>query len=94
MAARGRPWGAARIRGELLKLGIKRATSSRPVLLVGDRHLGSLLRQYQRYFNESRPHQGLCQRVPTRPTTAADPTKPIAVTSELGGLHIVYRSAA
>jgi transposase InsO family protein len=26
------------------------------VLLVDDRHLTSLLRQYQLYFNESRPH--------------------------------------
>src|SRR5215471_2781688 len=54
MAARGRLWGAERIRGELLKLGIKVS-----------------------YFNESRPHQGLGQRVPVRSTTRADPTKPI-----------------
>ena len=26
-------------------------------LLVDDQHLAPLLRQYQRYFNESRPHQ-------------------------------------
>jgi transposase InsO family protein len=31
------------------------------VLLVDDQHLASLLRQYQSYFNESRPHQGLGQ---------------------------------
>jgi transposase InsO family protein len=64
------------------------------VLLVDDQHLASLLRQYQRYFNESRPHQGLGQRVPVPPAIAADPTKPIVVTSVLGGLHVDYRRAA
>ena len=64
------------------------------VLLVDDRHLGSLLRQYQRYFNESRPHQGLGQRVPARPAIVIDPSKPIAVTSVLGGFHVDYRRAA
>jgi putative transposase len=64
------------------------------VLLVDDRHLASLLCRYQTYFNESRPHQGLGQRIPARPVTAIDPSKPIAVTSVLGGLHVNYRRAA
>jgi transposase InsO family protein len=64
------------------------------VLLVDDLHIASVLRQYQRYFNESRPHQGLGQRVPVHPTTAADPTKPIVITSVLSGLHVDYRRAA
>ena len=64
------------------------------VLLVDDRHLGSLLRQYQRYFNDSRPHQGLGQRVPARPAIVIDRSKPIAVTSVLGGLHVDYRRTA
>lgn len=56
-------------------------------------HLASLLRQYQRYFNENgRIKAG--QRVPVRAPTAADPTKPIVVTSVLGGLHVDYRRAA
>ena len=33
------------------------------VLLVDDQYLASLLRRYQSYFNESRPHQGLNQRL-------------------------------
>ena len=37
------------------------------VLLVDDQHLASLLRRYQNYFNESRPHQGLGQRIPADP---------------------------
>jgi hypothetical protein len=61
------------------------------VLLVDDLHLASLVRQYARHFNESRPHQGLGQRVPASPVTAIDPSKPIVVKSVLGGLHVDYR---
>jgi len=64
------------------------------VLLVDDQHLASLLCQYACYFNESRPHQGLGQRIPADPVTAIDPFKPIAVESVLGGLHVDYRRAA
>ena len=64
------------------------------VLLVDDQHLASLLCQYARYFNESRPHQGLGQRIPADPATVIDPSKSIAVKSVLGGLHVDYRRAA
>ena len=64
------------------------------VMLLDDQHLASLLRQYQRYFNECRPHQGLGQRVPVPLAIAADPTRPIVVTNVLGGLHVDYRRAA
>jgi len=55
------------------------------MLLIDDLHLASLLRQYQLYFNESRPHQGIGQRVPTKPVLEIDPSKPIEATSVLGG---------
>ena|SRR6185503_20296861 len=61
------------------------------VLLADDVHLASVLRQY---FNESRPHQGLGQRIPAGPVTAIDPSKPLVVTSVRGGLHVHYRRAA
>src|SRR6185503_13809670 len=64
------------------------------VLLVDDLHLASLVRRYARYFNESRPHQALGQRIPVDPVTVIDPSKPIAVKSVLGGLHVDYRRAA
>jgi transposase InsO family protein len=64
------------------------------VLLLDDEHLAALLHEYRRYFNESRPHQGLAQRIPVPRATAPDPTKPIVVTSVLGGLHADYRRAA
>src|SRR5882672_6966268 len=61
------------------------------VLVLDEEHLGSVLRQYQLYFNESRPHQGIGQRVPTKPVLDIDLSKPIEVTSVLGGLHVDYR---
>jgi putative transposase len=64
------------------------------VLVLDEGHLGSLLRQYQLYFNESRPHQGIGQRVPTKPVPDIDLSNPIEVTSVLGGLHVDYRRAA
>jgi transposase InsO family protein len=64
------------------------------VLVLDEGHLGSLLRQYELYFNESRPHQGIGQRVPTKPVLDIDLSKPIEVTSVLGGLHVDYRRAA
>ena len=64
------------------------------VLVLDEGHLGALLRQYQLYFNESRPHQGIGQRVPTKPVLDIDLSKPIEATSVLGGLHVDYRRAA
>jgi putative transposase len=61
---------------------------------VDDLHLASLLRHYQLYFNESRPHQGIGQCMPARPVMAIDRSKPIEVKSVLGGLHVDYRRAA
>jgi hypothetical protein len=65
-----------------------------PAVLVDDLHLASLVRQYQLYFNENRPHQGIGQRVPAKSVMDIDPSKPIEVTSVLGGLHVNYRRAA
>jgi hypothetical protein len=56
-------------------------------------HGGSLLRQCKLYFNESRPHQGISQRVPANDTHRGDRSKPVVVASVLGGLHVDYRRA-
>jgi hypothetical protein len=55
---------------------------------------GEALVTYQRYFNESRPHRGIGQRVPANPVVDIDSSKPIEVISVLGGLHVDYRRAA
>jgi hypothetical protein len=44
------------------------------ILLLDDRHLDSLARQYMVYFNDARPHQGIEQRVP--PTALSRSIRP------------------
>ena len=46
------------------------------VLLVDDQHLASLLRRFKGYFNESRPHQGINQRIPARHVRNARSSSP------------------
>jgi transposase InsO family protein len=64
------------------------------VIVLDDQHLGRLVRQYQEYFNEARPHQGIGQRIPGKQVEAVDLKKPIVVKPVLGGLHHDYRRAA
>ena len=64
------------------------------VLVFGERHLRTVLKEYVGYVNEARPHQGLGQRVPSgvrRPSTAHGQVVGFPV---LGGLHHDYRRAA
>jgi len=67
------------------------------LLVLGEAHLRRVLREYARYFNGDRPHQGLAQRVPDLP--GAGPFRVVAGGSVraspiLGGLHHVYARAA
>ncbi|MCX6027606.1 MAG: integrase core domain-containing protein, partial [Chloroflexi bacterium] len=34
------------------------------LLVVGDRHLHRVIKEYVEYFNRARPHQGIGQRIP------------------------------
>jgi transposase InsO family protein len=36
-------------------------------LILSDRHLYRLMREYKRYFNHARPHQGIGKRIPRQP---------------------------
>jgi transposase InsO family protein len=65
------------------------------VLILGEDHLRSVLREYVEHFNASRPHQGIEQRVPvpTDVPSDADGGKVVAI-PVLGGLHHDYRRAA
>ena len=63
------------------------------VLLLDDRHLENVARQYVRYFNTARPHQGIGQRIPDGPVNDNYAGKVIAI-PVLGGLHHDYRRAA
>jgi putative transposase len=62
-------------------------------LILNVRHLRRILKQYQAYFNEARPHQGISQRIPCRSGAAQlqQNTGTIIAHPVLGGLHHDYR---
>jgi putative transposase len=65
------------------------------LLVLGERHLARLLREYAAYFNRARPHQGLGQELPEPPTQEDRSCDgPICVVPILGGLHHTYQRAA
>ena len=65
------------------------------LLVLGERHLAHVLREYVAYFNRDRPHQGLAQALPEpSPWANGGCTGPIRAVPVLGGLHYTYQRAA
>jgi len=64
------------------------------VLVLNERHLVRVLRDYVTYFNSDRPHQGLEQRIPEAPAGSTAGAGRICTTPVLGGLHHSYHRAA
>jgi putative transposase len=65
------------------------------LLILGNRHLQRVLSDFQRHYNEHRPHQGRQQLPPNHTTDQAiDLTARIQRTQVLGGLINEYRRAA
>jgi transposase InsO family protein len=65
------------------------------VLILGERHLRSILAEYVRHYNRHRPHQGLRQEPPQRRSSqTTDITARIERKQVLGGLLSEYRRAA
>ena len=65
------------------------------VLILGERHLRSVLAEYARHYNSHRPHQGLQQKPPQhQPSHAVEITARIERRQVLGGLISEYRRAA
>jgi putative transposase len=66
------------------------------VLILGERHLRSILAEYARHYNGHRPHQGLQQEPPQRQPAhdTTDITTRIERRQVLGGLISEYRRAA
>ena len=66
------------------------------VLVIGVLQLVRILKEYSSYFNHSRPHQGIGQRIPE--VVPSPPAKPKAgkliAIPVLNGLHHDYRLAA
>lgn len=68
-----------------------------PILLVSETHLRRVLNEYALYFNHSRPHQGIDQRVPepgAHGIHSAGTAAEVTAFPVLGGLHYAYRRAA
>jgi putative transposase len=64
------------------------------LLIVNDRHLRRVLGEYETYYNQRRPHQGLAQNTPDGLETVAG-EGPIRCHKVLGGIiHDYYRDAA
>ena len=65
------------------------------LLVLGERYLARVLREYGTYFNRDRPHQGLGQATPEPPPgETRRRTEPIRAVPVLGGLHHAYQRAA
>jgi putative transposase len=62
------------------------------VVVLGERHLGRVLREYcLSYFNRARPHQGIGQLVPFGSANSASGGGEVVAVPVLSGLHHDYR---
>ena|SRR2546422_6448079 len=75
-------------------IGSIRRECSDHLIVLGEYHLRSILKEYVRYYNESRPHLGLEGNSP-EPRSVEPPSRgPVLSVPVLGGLHHCYRRAA
>ena len=61
-------------------------------LILSERRLHWVMKEYKGYFNHARPHQGIGQTIPCQPVQGAEPPKRVELISRpvLGGLHHDY----
>jgi transposase InsO family protein len=66
------------------------------ILIVNQRHAVAVLAEYERHFNQHRPHRGLGQAAPLRPLPDAHPRQDFRVRrrERLGGLLHEYTQVA
>jgi putative transposase len=68
------------------------------MLILSERHLHRVVGEYVAYFNHSRPHQGIGQRIPDPPdATGCEEQEGVTRVighPVLGGLHHDYRRVA
>jgi len=75
-------------------LGSVRRECTDHLLVLGERHLARVLREYAAYFNGARPHQGLGQALlEPAPRETRSRGGPIYAVPVLGGLHHAYQRA-
>ncbi|HEY6597098.1 MAG TPA: integrase core domain-containing protein [Asanoa sp.] len=76
-------------------VGTVRRECTDRLLIIGERHLATVLTAYTRHYNEHRPHRSLDQQPPAPPSETADLTAAtIRRSSILGGLINEYSQAA
>jgi hypothetical protein len=64
-------------------------------LILNERHLSRLVKEYKLYFNHARPHQGISQHIPAASSKDATMTAGTIISQPvLGGLHHDYRRVA
>jgi putative transposase len=65
-------------------------------LILNERHLHRVMKEYMAYFNYARPHQGRGQQIPCAGASPDDTASGGTIISQpvLGGLHHDYRRAA
>ena len=61
------------------------------LLILTERQLWRALKEYGEYFNWTRPHQGMQQRIPEGPPTPGPVGDRVIALPILGGLHHEYR---
>ena len=63
------------------------------MIILNEKHLDGMVREFVSFYNHARPHQGLCQRIPSQPPDQPQTGKVVDF-PVLGGLHHDYRRAA
>jgi putative transposase len=64
------------------------------LIILNERHLRRVMREYVEFFNTARPHQGIDQQIPI-PPTGHQTDGPVRCRNVLGGIiHDYYRDAA
>ena len=63
-------------------------------LILSESHLRRVLREYVKYYNTLRPHQGIQQQIPVVPVQPALTGGKIVSLPVLNGLHQVYKRTA
>lgn len=61
-----------------------------PILILSEKQLRRLVKEYVQHFNADRPHQGIDQRIPSRVGSSSGEGE-IVARPVLGGLHHAYR---
>ena len=64
------------------------------LLVVNDRHLRCILKEYVEHYNRARPHRSLNLRPPAGDHPLGDRDSPVIVRTRLGGLLREYSRAA